>query len=65
MYEILRLLPVKIPVIVTASFFTKLWIYLIFFLFSSSVVSIEDAFDQDDWEHWSQLTGKVGIQIVG
>lgn len=64
MYKILRLLPVKIPVTVTASFFTKLWIYLSF-LFSSSVVSIEDAFDQDDWEHWSQLTGKVGIQIVG
>lgn len=58
MYKILRLLLVKIPVTVTASFFTKLWI-------SSSVVSIEDAFDQDDWEHWSQLTGKVGIQIVG
>ena len=64
MYKILRLLLVKIPVTVTASFFTKLWIYLIFPL-SSSVVSIEDAFDQDDWEHWSQLTGKVGIQIVG
>lgn len=64
MYKILRLLSVKIPVTVTASFFTKLWIYLSF-LFSSSVVSIEDAFDQDDWEHWSQLTGKVGIQIVG
>lgn len=35
------------------------------FIAKYPVVSIEDAFDQDDWEHWSQLTGKVGIQIVG
>lgn len=35
------------------------------FIANYPVVSIEDAFDQDDWEHWSQLTGKVDIQIVG
>ncbi|KAK3730100.1 hypothetical protein QZH41_003644 [Actinostola sp. cb2023] len=29
------------------------------------VISIEDAFDQDDWDAWSDLTGKVAIQIVG
>lgn len=31
------------------------------------IVSIEDAFDQDDFENWSALTAKVGekVQIVG
>jgi len=31
------------------------------------VVSIEDPFDQDDWEHYSKLTSEIGqnIQIVG
>ncbi|XP_064641882.1 enolase-like [Lineus longissimus] len=29
------------------------------------VVSIEDAFDQDDWSAWSKLTGETDIQIVG
>merc|ERR1712226_805694 len=29
------------------------------------VVSIEDAFDQDDWDAWSKLTGETDIQIVG
>merc|ERR1712168_1373815 len=29
------------------------------------VVSIEDAFDQDDWEGWTKLTGSTEIQIVG
>uniref|UniRef100_A0A8C8VIK7 phosphopyruvate hydratase n=1 Tax=Pelusios castaneus TaxID=367368 RepID=A0A8C8VIK7_9SAUR len=29
------------------------------------VVSIEDPFDQDDWEAWSKFTPNVGIQIVG
>uniref|UniRef100_A0A8C5EIK9 phosphopyruvate hydratase n=1 Tax=Gouania willdenowi TaxID=441366 RepID=A0A8C5EIK9_GOUWI len=29
------------------------------------VVSIEDPFDQDDWEAWSRLTAQVGIQVVG
>ena len=31
----------------------------------SLVVSIEDAFDQDHWDAWTQLTQSVGIQIVG
>ncbi|XP_041124602.1 gamma-enolase isoform X2 [Polyodon spathula] len=29
------------------------------------VVTIEDPFDQDDWEAWSKFTGNVGIQVVG
>uniref|UniRef100_A0A674PJR3 phosphopyruvate hydratase n=1 Tax=Takifugu rubripes TaxID=31033 RepID=A0A674PJR3_TAKRU len=29
------------------------------------VVSIEDPFDQDDWDAWSRLTAQVGIQVVG
>jgi enolase len=31
------------------------------------VISIEDPFDQDDWEHYNKLTGDIGsqIQIVG
>ncbi|RUS83742.1 hypothetical protein EGW08_008493 [Elysia chlorotica] len=29
------------------------------------VISIEDPFDQDDWEAWSKLTEKIGVQIVG
>jgi len=29
------------------------------------VVSIEDAFDQDDWPAWSKMNGKVSIQLVG
>lgn len=29
------------------------------------IVSIEDAFDQDDWSAWSALTADVNIQIVG
>ena len=29
------------------------------------IVSIEDPFDQDDWEAWSALTGAVNFQIVG
>lgn len=31
----------------------------------SSVVSIEDPFDQDDWEAWSKFTGSTSIQVVG
>lgn len=31
----------------------------------STVVSIEDPFDQDDWAAWSKFTANVGIQIVG
>lgn len=29
------------------------------------VVSIEDPFDQDDWEAWTSITGGTNIQIVG
>ncbi|KAI8894064.1 Enolase, C-terminal TIM barrel domain-containing protein [Globomyces pollinis-pini] len=29
------------------------------------IVSIEDPFDQDDWESWTHLTGSTSIQIVG
>lgn len=29
------------------------------------IVSIEDPFDQDDWESWSHLTNATDIQIVG
>jgi len=29
------------------------------------VVSIEDAFDQDDWENWTKFHGSVPVQLVG
>nr|VZH91296.1 unnamed protein product [Spirometra erinaceieuropaei] len=29
------------------------------------IVSIEDPFDQDDWNAWTAFSGKSGIQIVG
>jgi enolase len=29
------------------------------------IVSIEDPFDQDDWDAWSHLVSSVNIQIVG
>lgn len=31
------------------------------------IESIEDPFDQDDWEHYSKLTNEIGtkVQIVG
>jgi enolase len=29
------------------------------------IVSIEDPFDQDDWEAWTHFTKNSGIQIVG
>lgn len=31
------------------------------------IVSIEDPFDQDDWETYTKLTGEIGqqVQIVG
>ncbi|XP_050303449.1 enolase-like [Anthonomus grandis grandis] len=29
------------------------------------IVSIEDPFDQDDWNAWSSITGATSIQIVG
>ena len=31
----------------------------------STVVSIEDPFDQDDWEAWQKFTASAGIQVVG
>jgi enolase len=37
------------------------------FIESSPMVSIEDPFDQDDWESWTKITAEVGadVQIVG
>ncbi|CAH3038772.1 unnamed protein product [Porites lobata] len=35
------------------------------FIANYPVVSIEDAFHQDDWKNWTALTQKVSIQIVG
>jgi enolase len=29
------------------------------------IISIEDPFDQDDWEAWTHFTSQSGIQIVG
>lgn len=29
------------------------------------VISIEDPFDQNDWDSWCNLTKNAGIQIVG
>lgn len=31
----------------------------------SLVISIEDPFDQNDWESWCKLTQRANIQIVG
>lgn len=35
------------------------------FISKYPVVSIEDAFDQDDWPAWTKMNGSVGIQLVG
>uniref|UniRef100_A0A3B4B0W5 phosphopyruvate hydratase n=1 Tax=Periophthalmus magnuspinnatus TaxID=409849 RepID=A0A3B4B0W5_9GOBI len=35
------------------------------FINNYPVVSIEDPFDQDDWEAWTKFTASVGIQVVG
>ena len=35
------------------------------FVSNYPVVTIEDAFDQDDWENWTLLTRYTDIQIVG
>lgn len=35
------------------------------FIKDSPMVSIEDPFDQDDWDSWVKFTSSVGIQIVG
>ncbi len=29
------------------------------------VVTIEDAFDQDDWDAWTKMNAAVNIQLVG
>lgn len=29
------------------------------------IISIEDPFDQDDWEAWVHFTNAAGIQVVG
>ena len=29
------------------------------------VVSIEDAFDQDDWAAWTKMNANMNIQLVG
>jgi enolase len=29
------------------------------------IVSIEDPFDQDDWEAWSYFTEKSGVTVIG
>ncbi len=34
-------------------------------MFLSLVVSIEDPFDQDDWEAWTNFTNSTDIQVVG
>lgn len=35
------------------------------FITKYPVVSIEDAFDQDDWDAWTKMNGQVTIQLVG
>ncbi|PIK55375.1 putative gamma-enolase-like [Apostichopus japonicus] len=35
------------------------------FIANYPVVSIEDAFDQDDWSAWSSFMSQVSIQLVG
>ncbi|KAL7077274.1 hypothetical protein ACQ4LE_003532 [Meloidogyne hapla] len=35
------------------------------FISKYNVKSIEDAFDQDDWENWSKLLSQTDIQLVG
>jgi enolase len=47
----------------TRYFFFKKKIY--FILMSYIVVSIEDAFDQDDWENWAHLLENSDFQLVG
>lgn len=29
------------------------------------IASMEDVFDQDDWDSWSAFTSKTGVQVVG
>lgn len=44
--------------------FNTPWNFFIDFIFFL-VVSIEDAFDQDDWEAWSHLAAESEFQLVG
>ena len=34
------------------------------FIADAPVVSIEDPFDQDDWEGWTAMTGSTDIQVM-
>ena len=35
------------------------------FITKYPVISIEDAFDQDDWPAWTKMNAAVSIQLVG
>jgi len=35
------------------------------FISNYPVVSIEDAFDQDDWPAWTKMNAAISIQLVG
>ncbi len=35
------------------------------FIANYPIVTIEDCFDQDDWENWTEFTASTDIQIVG
>lgn len=52
----------SIPKKVTAS---KLLDYYLDLLKSYPIISLEDPFDQDDFEPWAELTKKAKVQIVG
>uniref|UniRef100_A0A8C4NVU4 phosphopyruvate hydratase n=1 Tax=Dicentrarchus labrax TaxID=13489 RepID=A0A8C4NVU4_DICLA len=47
------------------SFLLKLMYHCSLFLPILTVVSIEDPFDQDDWEAWTNFTTSTSIQVVG
>jgi enolase len=48
--------------LVTAEQLTEMYMG---FIKNYPVVTIEDAFDQDQWDHWIQFQSKVDIQLVG
>ncbi len=35
------------------------------FIDNYPIVTIEDCFDQDDWDNWTEFTASTDIQIVG
>lgn len=35
------------------------------FIAEYPIISIEDAFDQDDWKNWTQFLDSTDIQLVG